>query len=176
MKKILAFGGSSSSSSINKQLAVYAANLVSDSTIEVIDFSEYHPPVYSTDEEKNGFPAQLLELSEYMKNFDGYVVSLAEHNGSYAAAFKSILDWLSRINRDIFNNKPVLLLATSPGGRGGVSVLRAASDYFPYAGASEVVTFSLPDFYDNFQENKIINEEILNKLLIQIDLFFKAIN
>ena len=34
MKKILAFGGSSSSSSINKQLAVYAANLVSDSSIE----------------------------------------------------------------------------------------------------------------------------------------------
>ncbi len=176
MKKILAFGGSSSSSSINKQLAEYAANLVSDSTIEVIDFSEYHLPVYSTDEEKNGFPAQLLELSEYMKNFDGYVVSLAEHNGSYAAAFKSILDWLSRINREIFNNKPVLLLATSPGERGGVSVLGAASDYFPHAGASEVVTFSLPNFYDNFQENKIVNEEILNILLIQIDLFFKAIN
>ena len=110
--------------------------------------------IKTTYEEKNGFPAQLLELSEYMKNFDGYVVSLAEHNGSYAAAFKSILDWLSRINREIFNNKPVLLLATSPGGRGGVSVLGAASDYFPHAGASEVVTFSLPYFYDNFQENK----------------------
>ena len=49
MKKILAFGGSSSSSSINKQLAVYAANLVPDSTIEAIDFSEYVTPVYSTD-------------------------------------------------------------------------------------------------------------------------------
>ena len=176
MKKILAFAGSTSSTSINKLLAVYAANLVPESKIEVIDFNEYDLPVYSTDEENNGFPSPLLELSEYMKNFDGYVVSLAEHNGSYAAAFKSILDWLSRINREIFNKKPVLLLATSPGGRGGVSVLRAASDYFPHAGASEVITFSLPDFYDNFQENKIVNEEILNNLLIQIALFSKAVN
>ena len=55
-------------------------------------------------------------------------------------------------------------------------MLESASDYFPHAGASEVVTFSLPNFYDNFQENKIVNEEILNILLIQIDLFFKAIN
>ena len=37
---------------------------------------------------------------------------------------------------------------------------------------NESITF-LPH---NFQETKIVNEEILNVLLIQINLFFKAIN
>ena len=175
MKKILAFGGSISSKSINKQLALYTANLVTNTIVEVIDLTEYLAPVYSIDEEKKGFPEKLLNLSQYMKKFDGYIVSLAEHNGSYAAAFKSILDWLSRINREIFNNHPVLLLATSPGGRGGASVLETASNYFPHAGASDVITFSLSNFYDNFQENKIVNDEILKELLSKVHTFSKTL-
>jgi NAD(P)H-dependent FMN reductase len=175
MKKILAFGGSTSSTSINKQLASYTANLVTNTIVEVIDLTEYLAPVYSTDEEKKGFPEKLLNLSQHMKKFDGYIVSLAEHNGSYAAAFKSILDWLSRINREIFNNHPVLLLATSPGGRGGASVLETASNYFPHAGARDVITFSLSNFYDNFQENKIVNDEILKELLSKVHTFSKKL-
>ena len=176
MKKILVFGASTSSTSINKQLATYASSFVVNAVVEVIDLSEYLAPVYSIDEEKNGFPEKLLNLSEYMKNFDGYTVSLAEHNGSYTAAFKSIIDWLSRINRNIFNNKPVLLLSTSPGGRGGASVLETASIYFPHAGASDLITFSLPNFYDNFNENKIINKEILQVLQAKVEVFSKLLN
>lgn len=168
MKKILAFGGSTSKTSINKQLASYSASLINDTNFKVIDFNDYKAPIYSTDEEVNGFPEDLVALSESMKDFDGYVVSLAEHNGSYAAAFKSILDWLSRINRDIFNNKPVLLMSASPGGRGGASVLSNASNYFPHAGASEVITFSFPNFFDNFKESKITNDELYNSLLKKI--------
>ena len=163
MKKILAFGGSTSSTSMNKQLAAYASTLVPEA--EVIDFNDYIAPIYSTDEEGRGFPKIMVNLSEYMKSFDGYVVSLAEHNGSYAAAFKSILDWLSRINRSVFNDKPVLLMSASPGGRGGASVLANAGAYFPHAGASEVITFSFPKFFDNFSEGKITNQELNDALL-----------
>ena len=165
MKKILAFGGSTSSTSMNKQLAAYASTLVPEAEAEVIDFNDYIAPIYSTDEEGRGFPKIMVNLSEYMKSFDGYVVSLAEHNGSYAAAFKSILDWLSRINRSVFNDKPVLLMSASPGGRGGASVLANAGAYFPHAGASEVITFSFPKFFDNFSEGKITNQELNETLL-----------
>ena len=175
MKKILAFGGSSCSTSINKQLESYTANLVANTIVEVIDLTEYLTPVYSTDEEQYRFSEKLLNLSEQMKNFDGYLVSLTERNGFYAAAFESILDWLSRINREIFNNHPVLLLATSTGGRGGASVLETASNYFPHAGASDVITFSLSNFYDYFQENKIVNDEILKELLSKVHTFSKTL-
>ena len=93
-----------------------------------------------------------------MKNFDGYVISLAEYNGSFTASFKSILDWISRINRDAFNNKPVLSMATSPGARGGGSVLKSAEDYFLRVGASWLVIFFLPSFFDNFSEKKVTND------------------
>jgi len=171
MKKILAFGGSTSSSSINKQLATYASTLVNQADSEVIDFREHTAPIYSTDEEAIGFPNSMTDLSEYMKGFDGYIVSLAEHNGSYAAAFKSILDWLSRINRSIFNDKPVLLMAASPGGRGGASVLANAGAYFPHAGASDVITFSFPKFFENFSEGKISNDELNKELLERVSEF-----
>lgn len=175
MRKILAFGGSTSTTSINKQLATYASSLVEETNVEVIDFNEYPAPIYSTDEEANGFPESLVALSESMKGFDGYIVSLAEHNGSYAAAFKSILDWLSRINRSIFNEKPVLLMSTSPGGRGGASVLANASAYFPHAGASKVITYSFPNFFENFKEGKIIDEELKNTLEEVIKEFQESI-
>ena len=171
MKKILAFGGSTSSTSINKQLASYASSLVDNANTEVIDFRDYDAPIYSTDEESKGFPDSMTGLSEHMKSFDGYVISLAEHNGSYAAAFKSILDWLSRINRSIFNDKPVLLMSASPGGRGGASVLANAGAYFPHAGASDVITFSFPKFFENFSEGKISNDELNKELLEKVNEF-----
>lgn len=171
MKKILAFGGSTSSTSMNKQLATYASTLVDNADAEVIDFRDYDAPIYSTDEEGKGFPESMIGLSEYMKGFDGYIVSLAEHNGSYAAAFKSILDWLSRINRSVFNDKPVLLMSASPGGRGGASVLANAGMYFPHAGASDVITFSFPGFFQNFSEGKISNEELNDQLLEKVNEF-----
>lgn len=164
MKKILVFGGSTSTTSINKQLATYASTLLKGLETRIIDMNDYKAPIYSTDEEAIGFPKKMLELSEEMKSYDGYIVSLAEHNGSYAAAFKSILDWLSRINRTIFNDKPVLLMAASPGGRGGASVLVNAAAYFPHAGASSVETFSFPGFYDNFKEGSIVDQELSNSL------------
>ncbi len=171
MKKILAFGGSTSSTSINKQLASFTASLISKVETEIIDFKDFYVPIYSMDEEGNGFPDSMAELSKLMKGFDGFVVSLAEHNGSYAAAFKNNLDWLSRIDRKIFNDKPVLLMAASSGGRGGASVLADAEAYFPHAGASDIISFSFPSFYQNFDNGQITNEELKNQLLNKIHIF-----
>ena len=52
MKKILAFAGSSSKTSINKQLATYAANQFENASVEVIDLNDYEMPVISVDKEK----------------------------------------------------------------------------------------------------------------------------
>ena len=40
MKKIIAFGGSTSQTSINKQLATYAAHLFSNAEVEVLDLND----------------------------------------------------------------------------------------------------------------------------------------
>ena len=57
MKKILVFGASSSKSSINKQLAIYASTLFKNVDVEILDLNDYEMPIYSIDLEKsNGIP------------------------------------------------------------------------------------------------------------------------
>ena len=167
MKKIIAFGGSSSKNSINKQLATYAANLFKNVEIEVLDLNDYEMPVFSVDKEKeNGIHNLAHEFYAKIGSADFIVLSLAEHNGAYTAAFKNTLDWASRINNKTFQQKPMLLLATSPGARGGGTVLEIASKRFPFQGADVKGTFSLPTFYENFDAvNGIINPELKNQLL-----------
>ena len=65
----------------------------------------------------------------------------------------------------MYQQKPVLLLATSPGARGASSVLEIAKSSFPFQGAQVKGSFSLPSFYDNFDTEKgIINEELKMQL------------
>lgn len=171
MTKIVAFAGSNSNNSINKQLAVYAASLVKDVSIDTIDLNDFDMPIFGIDEEQeNGFPKAAILFNELLKNYDGFVLSLAEHNGSYAAVFKNIFDWVSRIDRKVFKDKPVLLMATSPGGRGGATVLNAAANTFPHLGAAEVIPFSLPNFYDNFKDNEL-SGEYRSQLNVAVDKF-----
>ncbi len=167
MKKILAFGGSSSKNSINKQLATYAANLFSNAEVEVLDLNDYEMPVFSVDKEKeHGIHNLAHNFYAKIGSADLIVLSLAEHNGAYSSAFKNILDWASRIDNKTFQEKPMLLLATSPGARGGSTVLDIASKRFPFQGADVKGCFSLPTFYENFDSvNGIINLELKNQLI-----------
>lgn len=171
MKKIIAFAGSSSKNSINKQLATYAANLFQNAEIEILDLNNYEMPIFSVDKEKeDGIHPLAHDFYAKIGSADFIVLSLAEHNGAYSSAFKNILDWTSRINAKTFQQKPMLLLATSPGARGGSSVLDIASKRFPFQGAELKGSFSLPTFYENFDTvNGIINQEYKNKLIEIVD-------
>jgi chromate reductase len=78
MKKIIAFGGSSSRNSINKQLAVYTANLFQDVEIEVLDLNDYEMPVFSVDKEKEqGIPSLAQAFYAKIGSADFIVISLA---------------------------------------------------------------------------------------------------
>lgn len=54
--KILAFAGSSSSTSINRELFKFVLKDFQDADISLIDLNDFDMPVCSTDREKNGFP------------------------------------------------------------------------------------------------------------------------
>lgn len=164
MRKILAFAGTNSKLSINKQLVTYASSLIKEHKIEIIDLNDFELPVFSIDLEKEkGFPENALRFSELIKNSKGVILSLAEHNGTYTAAFKNLFDWLSRIEAKTWQHKPMLLMSATPGGRGGQGVLAAALDRFPRHDSNIVSTFSLPNFHDNFESGEIIDEELIIK-------------
>ena len=153
MVKIIAFGASSSKNSINKQLATFAAKQFKNASIEILDLNDYEMPIFSVDKEKeNGIYELAQNFYDKIGTSDFIIISLAEHNGAYSAAFKNILDWSSRINSKTFQEKPMLLLATSPGARGGNTVLEIAKNRFPFQGAIVKGSFSLPNFYENFEQ------------------------
>ena len=174
MKHIIAFAGSNSKNSINKQLAIYASTLVEDVEIKVLDLNDFNLPVYGIDLElEQGIPENANKLLEHIKSSDGIIISLAEHNGAYSTAFKNTFDWMSRAEQKLFYGKPMLLMATSPGARGGQSVLGMANDRFPRHDATITGMFSLPSFGANFQDGKIIDEDLNNQLLKEVEQFQK---
>ncbi|WP_261904706.1 NADPH-dependent FMN reductase [Vibrio fortis] len=166
--KILAIGATNSTESINKQLATYAAGLVTGAEVETLDLNDFEMPIYSQQREKNqGIPELAHQFFNKITASDAVVLSFAEYNGTYTAAFKNIFDWVSRINMKVYQGKPVAMLATSPGAGGASSVLASAVASAPYFDADVKGHLSIPSFYDNFDvvAGKLIHAELEQELM-----------
>jgi chromate reductase, NAD(P)H dehydrogenase (quinone) len=166
--KVLAFGTSNSKNSINKKLASYAAQQINNANISLIDINDFEMPIYSEDREKeSGIPQLAHDFYNAIGSADSIVMSFAEYNGSYTSAYKNLFDWTSRIDMKVFQNKPVLMLSTSPGPSGAQSVLTAAQNSAPYFAANVIGAISLPSFYDNFDVEKgVVTNETFNQSLL----------
>lgn len=171
--KILAFAASSSSNSINLVLAQYAANLIEGAAVEFLDLNDFEMPIFSEDREKeNGHPKEAQLFLEKIAQSDALIISFAEHNGNFTAAYKNLFDWCSRVNRKVYQNKPTLVLSTSPGARGGATVLDLALNSLPRFSADIKASLSIPSFYENmkFEPEIRMNEELKSELLQSLQL------
>ncbi|MCK8524048.1 NAD(P)H-dependent oxidoreductase [Aquimarina sp. D1M17] len=169
MKKILAFAGSNSGTSINHKLVKHVVSEIKEHDIMVLNLNSYAMPMYSEDEEKKGFPAMVMGLNQEISEADALIISVNEHNGSFGAFFKNIIDWLSRLDRNFLEGKKILLMSTSPGKRGGLTALEYAKSIFPRFGGEIIESFSFPSFYDNFSvESETVIDETLSLGLKQV--------
>ena len=177
MSKILAFGASNSKNSLNKQFAYYVAGQVEGADATLIDLKDFDMPLYCIDTQKEeGFPEKAEAFNQLLEEHDAFIISLAEHNQNYTASFKNIIDWVSRIDRKMWKGKPVLLLSTSPGGRGGRNVMDIALKNMSIMGANIIDSFCLPSFYENFKpEAGITNEELSKEFQPKLDAFIQAL-
>lgn len=163
--KILAFGASSSRWSINKALASYTANLVKNAEITVLDLNDFDMPIFSEDTEKSeGVPIQAQAFVDAIAQADVIVASFAEHNGSYSAAYKNIFDWASRIEKAVYQNKPIVVLSTSPGPGGASSVLAQAVNSMPFFKGNVIGSLSVPSFYDVMTDGEIVDVSVKQAL------------
>ncbi|MDR5590697.1 NAD(P)H-dependent oxidoreductase [Christiangramia sp. SM2212] len=159
MKKILAFAGSNSSTSINQQLLDHIVGRIQGHQIKELRLTDYPLPIYSQDIEKNeGIPLNSTIIKNLIMESDALVVAVNEHNGGPSAFFKNIIDWLSRANRNFLEGKMILLVSTSPGKRGAKSSLEYVKNIFGRFGGQVIESFSLPSFKDNFQDGRLTNE------------------
>lgn len=172
--KVLAFAGSNSRQSINKTLLKYALSFVKEGIeIEWVDLNDYEMPIYSVERNQEGIPAQAMDFKRKLEAADAIACSLAEHNGAFSTAFKNLYDWTSRIDMNVFGQKPMLLMSTSPGPRGGASVLNLASETFPWFGGNIIAKFSLPSFGQTFDVEKgvIVDADADRQLREQVALW-----
>ena len=178
--KIIAFAGSTSIHSINKKLATFVGSSIAakrNAELEIMDLNDFDVPIYSTDRENRGeIPPQVNVFIEKISQADALVVSLAEHNGTYTAAFKNLMDWASRVQLNFFNTTPMFLLSTSPGGYGGGNVMDAALIRFPKFQANIICSLKFPSFNDNFsEESGIVNSELSTIFEEKLEEFLHAL-
>lgn len=148
--KVLALGASNNRVSINRTLASFAARLIA-TEVETLHLADYELPLFSDEREQLlGQPRQARAFYRKIAEADALVISFAEHNGSYTAAYKNLFDWVSRIDKAVFQHKPCVFLSTSPGPGGAASVLRDAINSAPYFGTHLLASLSVPSFHDNF--------------------------
>ena len=165
--KLLAFAASNSKKTINGQLIRYAVSLIKGAETEILDLNDFEMPLFSVDRENEwGIPELAHRFYDKIGAADALLISLAEHNYSYTVAFKNLFDWASRVDSKVYQGKPLVLLATSPGARGAAGVLATAVKSAPHFGADLKGSLSIPGFYKNFDNTtgKVSNPEVQAEL------------
>ncbi|MEE9396338.1 MAG: NAD(P)H-dependent oxidoreductase [Methylococcales bacterium] len=129
MAKILFLAGSARKESINKKLAMLAANLAEEAGADVtyIDLKNFEMPLYNGDLEiEKGVPDSARKLKQLFVEHDGFFIASPEYNGSFSPLLKNTLDWMSRPQEEnetplvAYKGKVAALGAISPGGLGGL--------------------------------------------------------
>ncbi|UZO80016.1 NAD(P)H-dependent oxidoreductase [Aquimarina sp. ERC-38] len=163
MNKILAIAGSNSTTSINQRLVEWVAGELPGQKVKVLKIGSYQIPIYSEDLERtSGIPGQIMGIAKEIEEATALILSVSEHNGTWSAFFKNIIDWLSRYNRNFLEHKKILLMSTSPGQRGGLTAVEHARQILPRFSGEVVESFSFPSFYQNFnKEMGTVTNEVL---------------
>lgn len=175
--KIIGIAGSTSKNSINKSLVSYVGSQLKDFDFELLDLNDYEMPIYSIDyQNAHGIPDKAQAFFDKINEAQGIVISLAEHNGNFATALKNIIDWVSRIKMTYLEDKPLVVMATSPGANGARSVLEVGVTTFSFAGAKIIGRFSLPLFYENFVDDRITDQQLDDELHKNIALLKDALH
>ena len=165
MKKIVAFSGSNSLNSINQSLIIAASKLHNNVEFEIISLRDFRAPIYSIDTEmENGMPAKMEALSSLISQADALLISTPEHNGATTTVMKNTIDWLSRIEQKLYQNKPVVFLSTSPGPRGGSGALSYFTNAAPYQGAKVVGSRAIGSFQNHVINNAFVDGEEKQKV------------
>ncbi len=177
--KILAFAAGNSRNSINRALVEHAAghlksDILPEAEIEFLDLNDFEMPIYSIDREnEGGIPNEARKFLGKIGAADALLVCFPEHNGFVTAAWKNIFDWMSRIDMKLWQGKPVVMLAASPGPRAGANVLASQQMLAPHFGADLRGTFGIgrwPHAWDDKTERLTRPDDIaaLNDVLCRL--------
>jgi chromate reductase, NAD(P)H dehydrogenase (quinone) len=138
MSKFLLIAGSARSGALSVKLRDAAVGLAqaAGATTTVLDLRELALPLYDGDlEASQGVPAGAAVLRDAIRDHDALVLVTPEYNGFPTPLVINAFDWLSRLPDGLkaTADKPVALLASSPGAFGGLRAMNFLRQYLQMA-------------------------------------------
>jgi chromate reductase, NAD(P)H dehydrogenase (quinone) len=136
--KLLLIAGSARTGALSVKLRD-AARAVADTAgaeTSVLDLRALALPLYDGDiEASQGVPGGAATLRDAMAAHDALVIVAPEYNGFPTPLLINAFDWLSRLKDGLAAtaDKPVALLASSPGALGGLRSLNYTRQYLQMA-------------------------------------------
>ncbi len=126
--RILAFAGSARTGSHNHRLVLVAAEgaRAAGADVAVLNLEDYPLPLFDEDlEREQGTPQNATKLKRLFLDHDGLLIASPEYNSSITPLLKNTIDWVSRSAEGepplaAYRGKVAALMATSPGGLGGL--------------------------------------------------------
>jgi chromate reductase len=172
--KVLTFAGSTRQDSFNKKLAIEAAEIANSMGAQAtfVDLKDLNIPFFDEDlETTEGMPDGVKKLHQLMIDSDKIIIASPNYNGSFTAVLKNALDWVSRdATRSAFKGKKFLLVATSPGKKGGINGLRHLRDVITNIGGEVIQEeYAVPNANISFNpQGQIQIPELKNELRSKI--------
>jgi chromate reductase, NAD(P)H dehydrogenase (quinone) len=114
-------------------------------------------PLYNQDVRDVAVPEAVDALAAAIRSADGVVIVSPEYNWSIPGALKNAIDWLSKLDRQPFNGKPVAIQSVSTGPVGGARMqyhLRQALT------SIDAYLFGRPEIFVNNAAQKFAKETL----------------
>ena len=128
--KLLGFTGSTRKESFNEKLVKIAllGSEKAGASVTFVDLKQLEMPLFDQDlEAAQGLPSSVMAWKALLKEHQGFLVASPEYNSSLTPLLKNAIDWASRsepgeppLALSCFKGKVAAILATSPGGMGGL--------------------------------------------------------
>ncbi|MGH1484815.1 MAG: NADPH-dependent FMN reductase [Cellvibrionaceae bacterium] len=176
MKKVLAFSGSARKESFNQKLVSIAAEGARQVGVEVtvIDLADYPMPLFNEDlEVKDGMPETAKAFKQLLIDHDGLLIASPEYNSAFSPLLKNAIDWASRASAKnelpliAYRGKYAAIMATSPGGLGGIRGLVFLRMLLGNIGITVLPDQqAVPSAYQAFSEDGLLNDKKLESKVI----------
>jgi chromate reductase, NAD(P)H dehydrogenase (quinone) len=115
---VLAIGGSLRRDSFNRRV-IHAASALAPPSLQISVYEELASvPLFSEDLEMPRAPVAVERLRSAVASVEGILIATPEYNQSLPGVVKNMIDWLSRGEPVVIEDKPVGILGITPGAWG----------------------------------------------------------
>jgi chromate reductase len=136
-------------------------------------------PLYNADvQNSSGFPEAVKTFADAIRKADGVIIVTPEYNYSVPGALKNAIDWVSRVEDQPFNHKPVAIQSATGGPLGGARMQYHMRSILVFLNAH---TFNTPEIFvgsahTKFNEKLELTDEPTRKFVaMQLEAFEKFI-